>query len=166
MEWKDQVLTELERYLIKNGMETEPAEAMVHFVIKNIGDREEWKALGQISFVPYMATGEEEILQIFLAAAKNVDLALKEVLSVKIMELNRAATFGHLGMDEQGLIFYQYRLPVVGKNLELVRKAFELVVYEMFTFLDAFYADILVIINKPDKLTLSRYMELMLMEEE
>ena len=100
MEWKDQVLTELERYLIKNGMETEPAEAMVHFVIKNIGDREEWKALGQISFVPYMATGEEEILQIFLAAAKNVDLALKEVLSVKIMELNRAATFGHLGMDE------------------------------------------------------------------
>ena len=40
MEWKDQVLTELERYLIKNGMETEPAEAMVHFVIKNIGDRE------------------------------------------------------------------------------------------------------------------------------
>ena len=77
MEWKDQVLTELERYLIKNGMETEPAEAMVHFVIKNIGDREEWKALGQISFVPYMATGEEEILQIFLPSESWVSELLK-----------------------------------------------------------------------------------------
>lgn len=167
MDWNNQVLAELEECLKENGMKTEPAKEMIHFVISGIGDREEWKALGQISFVPYIATGkEEEIVQIYLAVAKEVDLALKEALGVKIMELNQAATFGHLGMDEQGLVFYQYRLPIVGHNLKLAREAFEFVLYEMVTFLDAFYAYLLVMINQPDKLTLNRYMKLMLMEEE
>lgn len=167
MEWRKQVMAELEKCLQENGVRTESAGELLQFVIEGIGNRKEWKALGQALFVPYTSAGEEEeIFQIYMTVAQNVDSGKKEQLAVKLMELNDGALFGRFGMNGMGQIFYQTRFPIVGQDLPMVKKTFEFVLFEMVTFLDAFYAYLLVIINEPEKLTLARYTELMLTEED
>ena len=67
MEWRKQVMAELEKCLQENGVRTESAGELLQFVIEGIGNRKEWKALGQALFVPYTSTGEEEeIFQIYM----------------------------------------------------------------------------------------------------
>lgn len=166
MEWKQETLSGIQKRLQDAGMRAELKGEIVRFQIEGIGGREEWKAVGEACFIPYAATGEqEEVLQVYLTIAQNVS-APYDKLAPKLLELNEGAMFGRIGLNEYAQLYYQSHIPVVGDDAVLAARTFEFVTYEMFTFLDAFYAYILVLVNEPDKLTLRRYMELMLKEEE
>lgn len=167
MDWKQETLSGIRKRLENAGMRAELKGEIVRFRMEGIGGREEWKAVGETCFIPYAATGDqEEILQIYLTIAQNVDGSLYGKLAPKLLELNEGAMFGRIGLNEYAQLYYQSHIPVVGDDAVLAARTFEFVTYEMFTFLDAFYAYILVLVNEPDKLTLRRYMELMLKEEE
>lgn len=168
MEFKKQVLRKIEEVLRTEFDEVRlENDILLNFLAENIADHEEWKAIGQVLFMPYVATEEkEEILKVYLTVARNVDTGKYPLFAPKLLELNAYTSFGQLGCTPEGEIYYQACIPIVGESVELAAKTFEFVTYEMFTFLDAFYPYILVLINEPDKLTLSRYMELMLEPED
>ena len=130
---------------------------MVYFLWDRISQQEDWRAVGEIQFLPYIAAYEDEsILQIHLTVAQNVKKELLPELAPRLMELTDAVLLGRFGLDQEGHVYYTVRIPLVSTQPAEIAHCAALTLYEMVDFLDNFYAYLLVLVTEPQKLTLAQ----------
>jgi hypothetical protein len=150
-------------YFIEEGIRCEIKDSVAVFMITDIADNKDWRVVGQATYARYH-TGDF-FINIHITVARKAKRELYDKICVKFAELNSMSVFGNLYMDGTDNIVYMYNIPLVRDDDYLTEQTFRMVFGEMRNFIEAYYAYILVVINEPDKLELSRYIELMTMDE-
>lgn len=144
----------------------ERQEEGIFFQMSDICGREDFGAIGQVSFEPSAEERRAVFMNFYLIIAKDIEDEIKDDLILKLYELNLNYKTGVFYVDEASNLCYETRFPIVWGDVENAVVAFATEYMDIADFLDGFYPYILRCAVTPKDSDLQEYIWVMTRESE
>lgn len=136
------------------------------FQMSGICGREDFGAIGNVTFEPLAKERRVAFMNLYLVIAKEIEEEIHTQLFPKLYELNVNHRNGVFFVDQAGNLCYEAKFPVVWGNVESAALGFAAEYMEISEFLDGMYPYILRCVTNPKECELAEYVWMMTRDTE